>query len=84
MNEYLPAIEIEHGSNPQFAVIWLHGLGADGSDFVPVVPALGLAESPGVRFVFPHAPVMPVTPCDSSMFIARGGRIPAPMNSLRN
>lgn len=61
MSEYLPAIEIEQGSKPQFAVIWLHGLGADGSDFVPVVPALGLAESPGVRFVFPHAPVMPVT-----------------------
>lgn len=53
--------EIEHGSNPQYAVIWLHGLGADGSDFVPVVPELGLAEAPGVRFVFPNAPAIPVT-----------------------
>jgi phospholipase/carboxylesterase len=42
-------------------VIWLHGLGADGSDFVPVVPELGLAETPAVRFIFPHAPYMPVT-----------------------
>jgi len=53
--------EIEHGSNPQYAVIWLHGLGADGSDFVPVVPELGLADAPGVRFVFPNAPAIPVT-----------------------
>nr|MBL8411021.1 carboxylesterase [Dechloromonas sp.] len=53
--------EIEHGSNPQYAVIWLHGLGADGSDFVPVVPELGLAERHGVRFVFPNAPAIPVT-----------------------
>lgn len=53
--------EIEHGSKPQYAVIWLHGLGADGSDFVPVVPELGLAETPGVRFVFPNAPAIPVT-----------------------
>ena len=57
----LPAIEIEHGENPQYAVIWLHGLGADGSDFVPVVPELGLAAVPGVRFIFPHAPEIPVT-----------------------
>jgi len=53
--------EIEHGSDPRYAVIWLHGLGADGSDFVPVVPELGLAERPGVRFVFPNAPAIPVT-----------------------
>lgn len=57
----LPAIEIEHGNNPQYAVIWLHGLGADGSDFVPVVPELGLDKVPGVRFIFPHAPEIPVT-----------------------
>lgn len=61
MQEDLPAIEIERGSNPQFAVIWLHGLGADGSDFAPIVPALGLPEAPAVRFIFPHAPAMPVT-----------------------
>jgi len=57
----LDAIEIETTANPAWAVIWLHGLGADGSDFVPVVPELGLARTPGVRFVFPHAPAIPVT-----------------------
>jgi len=61
VSELLPGIEIEHGGTPQYAVIWLHGLGADGSDFVPVVPELGLAAAPGVRFIFPHAPEMPVT-----------------------
>ena len=43
------------------SVIWLHGLGASGDDFVPVVPELGLAGGPGVRFIFPHAPVRPIT-----------------------
>jgi phospholipase/carboxylesterase len=57
----LPPLEVETAANPEFAVIWLHGLGADGSDFVPVVPELGLAETPAVRFIFPHAPYMPVT-----------------------
>ena len=61
MLQVTDAIEIEHGKTPQYAVIWLHGLGADGSDFVPVVPALGLAAEPGIRFVFPHAPSIPVT-----------------------
>lgn len=61
MANLLPAIEIESGENPQYAVIWLHGLGADGSDFVPVVPELGLDRWPAVRFVFPHAPEIPVT-----------------------
>lgn len=61
METLLPAIEVETGESPQFSVIWLHGLGADGSDFVPVVPELGLAGSRAVRFVFPHAPMMPVT-----------------------
>lgn len=61
MDTLLPAIEIESGKNPQYAVIWLHGLGADGSDFVPVVPELGLEDAPGVRFIFPHAPEIPVT-----------------------
>lgn len=54
-------IEIETSPNPEFAVIWMHGLGADGSDFVPVVPELGLGDTPAVRFVFPHAPEIPVT-----------------------
>jgi phospholipase/carboxylesterase len=53
------AVEIETGPDPQAAVIWLHGLGADGHDFEPIVPELELAEP--VRFVFPHAPVRPVT-----------------------
>lgn len=57
----LPAIEVETGATPRYAVIWLHGLGADGSDFEPVIPHLGLGASPAIRFVFPHAPEMPVT-----------------------
>ena len=55
----LPAVEIETGPDPRAAVIWLHGLGADGHDFEPIVPELALATP--VRFVFPHAPVRPVT-----------------------
>jgi phospholipase/carboxylesterase len=42
-------------------VVWLHGLGADGNDFVPIVPELGLPKNHGIKFVFPHAPVRPVT-----------------------
>jgi phospholipase/carboxylesterase len=55
----LTAVEIETGPAPSLAVIWLHGLGADGHDFEPIVPELKLRFS--VRFVFPHAPVRPVT-----------------------
>ncbi|HEX6266224.1 MAG TPA: alpha/beta fold hydrolase [Burkholderiales bacterium] len=55
----MEAVEIETGADPQAAVIWLHGLGADGHDFEPIVPQLELAQP--VRFVFPHAPVRPVT-----------------------
>lgn len=61
MPDLLPAIEVETRDNPEFSVIWLHGLGADGSDFVPVVAELGLDAGPAVRFIFPHAPVIPVT-----------------------
>jgi len=61
VDELLPAIEVETAEMPRFSVIWLHGLGADGSDFESVVPELGLDVSPGVRFIFPHAPQMPVT-----------------------
>jgi len=58
----LPAcIEMQTAAAPTHAVIWLHGLGADGNDFAPIVPELGLQGAPAVRFVFPHAPVMPVT-----------------------
>ena len=57
----LEAIEIETTPNPTASVIWLHGLGADGNDFVPIVRELDLSGCPGIRFVFPHAPTMPVT-----------------------
>ncbi len=55
----MEAVEINTGPNPQAAVIWLHGLGADGHDFEPIVPELRLSKP--VRFVFPHAPIRPVT-----------------------
>ena len=57
----LETIERETGPNPRWAVIWLHGLGADGNDFVPLVPELVREGWPAIRFVFPHAPVRPVT-----------------------
>lgn len=57
----LECIEIETRPNPGHAVIWLHGLGADGNDFAPLVPELQLQDAPAIRFVFPHAPVQPVT-----------------------
>ncbi len=57
----LPGVELETGPNPNASVIWLHGLGADGNDFVPIVPELGLAEGTPTRFVFPHAPIRSVT-----------------------
>jgi phospholipase/carboxylesterase len=60
MNE-LETIEIETGSAPSAAVVWLHGLGADGNDFVPIVKELRLPSQLRLRFVFPHAPMMPVT-----------------------
>jgi phospholipase/carboxylesterase len=59
--EVLPSIELETAANPTASVIWLHGLGADGNDFVPIVPELRLPQSLRVRFVFPHAPVRAVT-----------------------
>jgi phospholipase/carboxylesterase len=55
----MDAIQIETGPRPEGAVIWLHGLGADGHDFEPIVPELELTKP--VRFVFPHAPIRPVT-----------------------
>lgn len=57
----LDVIERETGPNPQWAVIWLHGLGADGSDFAPMVPELVRPQWPALRFVFPHAPIRPIT-----------------------
>lgn len=61
MSDLLQNIEIETAPNPTVAVIWLHGLGADGNDFVPVVRELDLKGLPAIRFVFPHAEQMPVT-----------------------
>ena len=61
MPNFLPHIEIESGPNPTAAVIWLHGLGADGNNFAAVVPQLQLSGCQAIRFVFPHAPSMPVT-----------------------
>ena len=61
MTQLLETIEIETGDKPDAAVIWLHGLGADGRDFEPVVPQLQLPPRLSLRFVFPHAPIRPVT-----------------------
>jgi len=55
------SVEVETGAAPVGSVIWLHGLGADGHDFEPIVPELKLPGSLPLRFVFPHAPVRPVT-----------------------
>ncbi|TNE75535.1 MAG: carboxylesterase [Gammaproteobacteria bacterium] len=57
----LQYIELETAPEPTASVIWLHGLGASGHDFEPVVPELGLPEDAAVRFIFPHAPNLPVT-----------------------
>ncbi|URL58629.1 carboxylesterase [Luteibacter flocculans] len=57
----LPTVEHETHADPTWSVIWLHGLGASGDDFVPIVPELVDPSWPGIRFVFPHAPVRPVT-----------------------
>lgn len=54
-------IEINPKTTPTHCVIWLHGLGADGNDFAPIIPALNLPNDHSIRFVFPHAPIMPVT-----------------------
>lgn len=70
MSQALDAIELETGPAPKAAVIWLHGLGADGHDFEPIVPELGLPASLPVRFIFPNAPHRPVT-------INNGMRMPA-------
>jgi len=59
--ELLETVEIESGNNPTAAVIWMHGLGADANDFVPIVKELDLRDCPAIRFVFPNAPQIPVT-----------------------
>jgi len=65
-----PPIEIETAAHPTLSVIWLHGLGADGNDFVPIIPELGLSNDTAIRFIFPNAPVIPVS-------INGGYRMPA-------
>ena len=66
----LETLEIETGASPTAAVIWLHGLGADGYDFEPIVPELALPDTLPVRFVFPHAPMRPVTINDGAVMRA--------------
>lgn len=61
MSDILATIEVQTHDTCVWSAIWMHGLGADGSDFVPVVPELGLDPSVGIRFVFPNAPAIPVT-----------------------
>ena len=61
MSTLLETVEFETGANPTASVIWMHGLGADGHDFAPIVPELALPASVSIRFVFPHAPMRPVT-----------------------
>ncbi|HWW05928.1 alpha/beta hydrolase [Collimonas sp.] len=61
MSSTLETLEISTSETPTAAVIWMHGLGADGSDFVPIVKELDLSGCPGIRFIFPSAPSMPVT-----------------------
>jgi phospholipase/carboxylesterase len=61
MQKPLDGVEVETGANPRWSVIWLHGLGADGHDFEPIVPELVEDDWPPLRFVFPHAPVRAVT-----------------------
>ena len=60
-SDLLETIEIETAPAPRASIIWLHGLGADGHDFVPIVPELELPKTLAVRFVFPHAPMRAVT-----------------------
>jgi len=57
----LETVTVETGPDPTFTLIWMHGLGADGHDFEPLVPELVDRSLPALRFVFPHAPVRPVT-----------------------
>lgn len=61
MTNLLTRIELETAPHPTAAVIWLHGLGADGRDFAAIVPELNLKNCPPIRFVFPNAPSLPVT-----------------------
>ncbi len=61
MSELLPFETVKTAEKTEYTIIWLHGLGADGNDFVPLVPELRLPESLTIKFIFPHAPVRPIT-----------------------
>lgn len=61
MTDTPPPLEVSTGPAPAASVIWLHGLGADGYDFLPIVDKLDLGGLPDLRFIFPHAPMRPVT-----------------------
>ena len=61
MSTLLETIQLDSAPNPTVSIIWMHGLGADGNDFVPLVKELDLRGCPGIRFIFPSAGTMPVT-----------------------
>jgi phospholipase/carboxylesterase len=61
VSDLLETVELETGAPPRATILWMHGLGADGHDFEPIVPELELPPSLPLRFVFPHAPMRPVT-----------------------
>ncbi|MCF6190908.1 MAG: alpha/beta hydrolase [Cocleimonas sp.] len=61
MSKLLPFETVRTAEKTDYTIIWLHGLGADGNDFVPLVPELRLPESLTIKFLFPHAPVRPIT-----------------------
>src|SRR5258708_23453067 len=72
----MEAIEIQTGIKPDAAVIWLHGLGADGHDFEPIAPELRLPGTLQVRFLFPHAPSRPLA-------LNHGTRMRAPYHTAQ-
>nr|AJG37991.1 carboxylesterase [uncultured Gammaproteobacteria bacterium] len=61
MTDLLPFETVKTAEKNEYTIIWLHGLGADGNDFVPLVPELRLPKSLAIKFIFPHAPVRPIT-----------------------
>ncbi len=61
LSQQLPALELETGAQPTHSILWMHGLGADGNDFVPIIHELELPPDTAIRFIFPHAPKQPVS-----------------------
>jgi phospholipase/carboxylesterase len=60
-SKLLSTVEIETGPKPEHVILWMHGLGADGNDFVPIINELTVSSKKPIRFIFPHAPERPVT-----------------------